>query len=146
LKKNKNIGCRLFITTLQPLRLAFFNSITQFLTISILNHSLLLSIYYFFPILMLYNSKWSKIFQACGQIALKNESKKRQQHGHFSYKCELVKLPNFLQGHVRFLSIQMLISCKIHDENLWNFFHIFSNQLTTRSYNYMCLIFFLPKI
>ncbi len=42
LEKNKIWGCRLIITTLQPLGLAFFNSITKFLTIhNILNHSLL---------------------------------------------------------------------------------------------------------
>jgi len=33
LEKNKIIGCTLFIATLQPLRLAFFNSIINFLTI-----------------------------------------------------------------------------------------------------------------
>jgi len=32
-EKNKNIGCRLFTTTLQPLGLSFFNSMTKFLTI-----------------------------------------------------------------------------------------------------------------
>jgi len=32
-EKNKIIGCRLFIPTLKPLGLAFFNSITKFLTI-----------------------------------------------------------------------------------------------------------------
>jgi len=32
-EKNKTFGCRLIITTLQPLGLAFFNSMTKFLTI-----------------------------------------------------------------------------------------------------------------
>ena len=32
LKKNKNIGCRFLIATLQPLGLAFFNSISKLLT------------------------------------------------------------------------------------------------------------------
>jgi len=107
----------------------------------ILNHCLLLSPYYFFPICnILYNSKWSKIFQACSQLALKNESKEAPPFWtFFSCKCDLVKCscPVFCKIKKIILSIQLLISCNSHDENFWIFFHIFANQCTTRSYGYM---------
>jgi len=67
LEKNKIIECRLFITTLQPLGLAFLNSITKFLII-LYFESFSISFYLLFFSYILYNSK-------CSQLALKNESK-----------------------------------------------------------------------
>jgi len=49
---------------------------------------------------MLYNSKWFENFQACSELALKNESKEYHHFGHFfilMWSCE-VQLPGFLQG------------------------------------------------
>jgi len=64
----------LYITTLQPLELAFFNSITKFLTI-LYFESFSIFFYLLYSSYMLYNSKWFENFQACSQLALKNESK-----------------------------------------------------------------------
>ena len=55
-EKNQIIGCRLFITTLQPLGLAFFNFINKFLTI-LYFESFATSFYLLFFSYMLYNSK-----------------------------------------------------------------------------------------
>jgi len=93
---------------------------------------------------MLYNSKWSKFFQACGQLALKNESKDAPPFWTFFHKNVTLwsAAARFFVGAKKgFLSIQMLISCNLCSGNFWNFFHIFSNQNTRRSYDYMC-----PKI
>jgi len=90
---------------------------------------------------MLYNSKWSEIFQACIQFALKNDSKELQPFGTFFYSNVTLwsAAARFFTGPKKgFLSIQMLRSCNLHGEKFWNFFHIFSNQFTTRSYGYMC--------
>jgi len=91
-RKNKIIGCRLFIITLQPLGLEFFNSITKFLAIQYFE-SFSTSSYLLFFSYMLYNSKWSQFFQPCSQLYLNNESKDTPQTiwDIFSYKCDLVK-------------------------------------------------------
>jgi len=89
-EKNKIIGCRLFTSTFQPFRFAFFNSITNFLTICMLNRSLLFTIFSLYVVR--YNSKWSENFQACSTLDLKNEPQKTPLFWtFFSYKCELVK-------------------------------------------------------
>jgi len=74
LKKSKIEGCRLFITTLRPLGLSFFNSI---INLTILCFEPFFTSFYLITIFfyMLYNSKLSKFFQACSQLALKIESK-----------------------------------------------------------------------
>jgi len=68
----------------------------------------------------------------------------------FSYKLTLwSSAARFFVGpKFYFLSLQMLIYCKMHGGNFWNFFHIFSNQHTTRSYSYMHpkIIFFLMAL
>jgi len=48
----------------------------------------------------------------------------------------------------KILSIQMLMSCNPLGGNFWNFFHIFLNHCTTRSYDYMWLkmLFFLNLV
>jgi len=96
---------------------------------------------------MLYNSKWSEIFQACSQLAFKNESKELQPFWRFFYTNVSLwsAAAQFFSGPKNgFLSIQTLISCNVHGEKFWNFFHIFSNQFITRSYGYMCprMLFF----
>ncbi len=85
--------------TFQPLGLSFFNSITKLLT-NLHFESFSTSFYLLFFCYMLYNSKWSKNFQVCSQLALKNESKKHHHFGHSfiqMWVCE-VQLPSFLQS------------------------------------------------
>jgi len=64
----------LFIKTLQPLGLTFFDSINKFLTI-VYFEPFSTSFYLLFFSCMLYNCKWYEYFQACSQLALNNESK-----------------------------------------------------------------------
>jgi len=106
----------LFITTFQPLELAFFNSIQKFLTI--LYFEWLSTSFYllFFPY-MLYNSKWSENFQACSQLALKNGSKEDPPFGtlfHINVSLWSATARFFVGPQRRFLSLQMLISCNLH--------------------------------
>jgi len=97
---------------------------------------------------ILYNSKWFKKFQACSQLAMKNESKELQPF--WTFFCNDITLWSaavrfFAVTKKGFLSLQTLIYCNLHGENFWNFFHIFSNQHIIRSYSYMCskMCFFL---
>jgi len=112
-----------------------------------LNHSLL-STYYFFSY-MLYNSKWIENFHACSQLDLKNESKELQPFWtFFRTNVAFWSAAAWLFAGIkkRFLSLQTLISCNLLSGNFWNFFHIFSNQCTKRSYGYICLkMFFFLK-
>jgi len=128
-EKNKNIGCRLFITTFQLLGLAIFDSITKFMTI--LNfESFSISFYLLSFSYMLYNSKWSEIFQAHRKLDLKNESKEALPIWTFFHaNVTLWSAATWFltQPKKAFLSIQTLISCNPHGRNFWNFFHIFSN-------------------
>jgi len=55
--------------------------------------------------------------------------------GHFFIQMWPLVFTRIKKG---FLSLQTLISCNLHSRNFGNFFHIFSNQIPTRSYNYMC--------
>jgi len=90
---------------------------------------------------MLCNSKWYENFQACSQLALKNESKELQPFSTFFYTNVTLwsAAARFFAGPKKgFLSIQMQISCNLHGEKFWNFFHVFSNQFTTRFYGCMC--------
>jgi len=90
-KINKSIECRLFIRTLPPLGLAFFNFINKFLTILYIV-SFSTSFYILFFSYILYDFKWSKIFQVCSQLSLRNESKDTPLfRTFFPYKCDLVK-------------------------------------------------------
>jgi len=90
---------------------------------------------------MLYDSKWSEIFQEFSQCALKNESIQLQPFWKFecihltlwSAAARISAMPR--KG---FLLLQMLISCSLYGGNFWNFFYIFSNQCLTQSYSYMC--------
>jgi len=100
----------------------------------ILNKIVFWIILYFFLLLffsyMLYNSKWFEIFQACSQLALKNESKEAPPFGAFFHANVTLwsAAACFFAGLKKwFLSIQTLISCNPHGGNFWNFFHIFSN-------------------
>jgi len=76
-RENYIVICTLFITTSQPLELTLFNSINKLLTIWYFE-SFSTSFYLLFFSYMLHNSKWSKKFQACSQLALKNEFKELQ--------------------------------------------------------------------
>jgi len=137
LEKNKNNGYILFITTLQPLRLAFFNSITKILNFCILNHFLLLSTYYFFPICCTIPNDLN-FFLACSHLALKNESKEAPPFWtffHTNVSLWSATAHFFTRPKKRFLWIWKLISCNLRSEKLWNLFHMFSSQNTTRSYS-----------
>jgi len=105
-----------------------------------LNHSLHLSIYYFFPVCCTIPNDL-KIFKHVANLTWRMNPKSYHHFGHFfiqMWPCE-VQLPIFSQGQKKgFLSIQTLISCNLHGGNFWNFFHIFANKYTTRSYSYMC--------
>jgi len=145
-EKNKIIGYRLFIATLQPLGLSFFNSISKFLTI-LYFESFSISFYLLFFSYVLYNSKWSQNFQACSQIALKNEYKEAPPFWTFFHTnvnlCSAIA--RFFVGPKKgVLWIQKLISCNPRCGNFWNFFHMFSSQHTTRSYGLICpnMLFF----
>jgi len=130
LEKNKIIGCRLFITTLQPLEFTFFNSITKFLTI-LYFEPFSIFFYLLFFSCMLYNSKWPKKFQAYNQLNLKNESKKAPPfQTFFPYENELLKYNClfFRKSPKRFLSIQTLISCNLHGGN---FYFLFTSSWTS---------------
>jgi len=148
LKKIKNIRCRLFITTLQPLGLAFFNSINKLLTIWYFE-SFPTSFYLLFFSCMLYNFKWFEFFSACNQLSLKNNSKELQPfwtvfHTDMTLWSAAARI--FAGAKNGTLSLQTLISCNLQGRNFWNFFHIFLDQCTTRSYSYICQKKFFSKI
>jgi len=104
--------------------------------------------YFFFY--MLFNSKWSEIFQAYSQLALKVESKEAPPFWtffHTNLTLWSAAAHFFARPKRGFLQIQMLISCNAHCGNFWIFFYIFSNQHTTRSYSYIYpKMFFLLKL
>ncbi len=105
------------------------------------------SFYLLFFSYMLHNFKWSENFQACIQLALKNESKEEPPFLTFFHTNVTLwsAAAHFFTGpKKRFLSLQMLISCNRHGGIFWIFFHIFSILCTTRSYYYMFpkMIFF----
>jgi len=124
---------------LQSLGLAFSNFIKKFLTI--LNfESFSTSFYLLFFSYTLYDSKWSEIFQACSQLALKNEFIELQPFWNFFHNDLTMwsaAARIFEVTKKGFLLLQMLISCDLHGGNFWNFFHIFSNQCLTWSNGYM---------
>jgi len=135
----------LIIITLQPLGLAFFNSMTKLLTIFYFE-SFFTSFYLLFFFCILYNSKWFKICRAYRQLALKNESNEAPQfwtffHTNVSLWSAIAQF--FARPKKRFWSIQKLISCNPCGRNFSIFFHMFSSQHNTRSYSYMCLKIFL---
>jgi len=119
-----------------------------------LNNSLL-STYYSFPIRTLYNYKliwkFSNMWPTC-QFCLEKWKQRStiKMIGHFyiqMWPCVLWSATTlfFLGPKKSFLPIQMLISCNQWSGSFSNFFHIFSNQCTSRSYGYMCpkMFFFL---
>jgi len=96
----------------------------------------------------LYDSKWSKNFQVCSQLVLKNKSKDTPPFWtffHINVTLWSAAAQIFTGLKNGFLWIQMLISCNLHGGNFWNFFHIFPNQHNTRSYGYMCPKMFFKK-
>jgi len=104
-----------------------------------LNHSLLLSTSYFFPIC--YTIPNDLNFSSMQPTCLENESKELQPFWTFFYtnmSLWSAAAQIFAGSKKGFLSIQTLISCNLHGEKFWNFFHIFSNQFNLRSYSYMC--------
>jgi len=118
-------------------------SITQinYWQFSTLNHSLLLSIYYFFPICCTIPNDL-KFFKHLDNLPSRMNPKSNHNSDHFFiqiWPCE-VQLLVFSQS-----PIQMLIYCNLQGGNFWKFFHIFSNQHIIRSYRYMCwkMFFFL---
>jgi len=123
----------IFTTTLQPLGLAFFNSINKLLTI-LYFESFPTFFYLLFFSYMLYNSKQSKFFKACSQLALKNSY---NHFGNFfimiwscvcqeSFEPDLILWSAVAQIFARakkgILSLQTLISCNLHRGNFWIFF------------------------
>jgi len=105
-----------------------------------LNH-FFTSFYLLFFSYTLYNSKWFENFQACSQLALRNESKKEPPFWtffHTNMTLWSAAARFFARTKKEFLSIQTLTSCNLHDGYFWNFFYIISNWCTTRSYGYMC--------
>jgi len=130
-EKNKIIGCRFFITTLEPLGLRkIYNSIPR--QISILNHFLLFFYLLFFSY-MLYNLKWFEFFQAYRELDLKNESKEAPPTWtFFSYKCDLVKF----SCHVFHKAKEYIFvnsNANILQSTQWNFLKFFP-QLLKPSY------------
>jgi len=118
----------LFITTLQPLGLAFFNYINKLLTIQCFE-SFSPSFYLLFFSYMLYNSKWSKIFQACNQHALKNEFKELPSFWtFFLYKCDLVKC-NYLDFYKALKRIIVNSNTNILQSTQWKFLKFFPHLL-----------------
>jgi len=87
---------------------------------------------------MFYNSKWSKNFQACSQLALKNESKDAPPfwtffHTNMSFGTAAARFFAGLKKKIFVYSNANIL----HSGNFWIFFFIFPNQHTTRSYGYM---------
>jgi len=129
-EKDKIIGCRLFIMTLQLLGLAFLNSITKFLII--LYFESFSTSFYFFSY-MLYNSKWFENFQACDQLVLKNESEEPPPFWTFfiqMWACE-VQLLSFLQGPKK-----IVVNSKAHifQSTRWRFLKFFPHVLKSAYY------------
>jgi len=128
------------------LELAFFNSITKFLTILYFEFKIIL---YFFLLTIifyiLYNTKWFTIFRACSQLAFKSEFKEAWTFFHTNVRLWSVATLFFVGPPKWFLSLQTLIPCNRYGGNFWTFFQMFLSQHTTRPYNYMCpkMVFFL---
>jgi len=108
-----------------------------------LNHSLPLSTYYFFPICYT-----TPNFKHTANLIWRMNPKSNNHFGYFFiplWPCEVL-LPRFLQGPKNDFCH---FKCYILQSTRWkflNFFHIFSNQFTIRSYGYICpkmLNFFL---
>jgi len=106
----------------------------------ILNRSLLLSTYYFFPICFTIPNDL-KNFKHVANLPWNMNLKNYNHFGHF-FHINLTlwsAAARFSAGPKKgFLSIQTLKSCNLHGGNSWVFFHIFLNQISTRSYGYMC--------
>jgi len=91
---------------------------------------------------MLCYFKWTENFQACRQLAMKNESKESPPFWTFfdtNVTLWSVSALFFIRFPKGFIWIRKLISCNPRGGNFLIFFHIFSSQHTTRSYSYMCL-------
>jgi len=114
-----------------------------------LNH-FFLSFYLLFFSYMLYNSKWSEIFEACSQLALKNESKELPPFWTFPYTNVSLwsATTQFFVGPKKgFLSIQTLISYNLHGEKFWNFFpHLFKLVYYKILWLYVSRIYFFKNL
>jgi len=129
LEKNKISRYILFTKTLQPLGLAFFNSINKLVKIWCFE-SFSTSFYSLFFSYMLYNSKWSENFQACNELDLKNEFKELppfRTFFHTNVGLQSAIAQFFARPRKEFLWIQKLMSCNPISGNFWNIFHVFSN-------------------
>ena len=86
----------------------------------------------------------SWIFWACSQLDLKNETEEAQPFFTFFHKNVTFwsAAARVFRGPKKgSLSLQMLISCNLYGGHFWNFFHIFKNLSTKRSYGWI-----YPKI
>jgi len=162
LKKNKTIGCRLFIATSWPSEFSFFNSKINFLTMEYFEQFSTSFYYYFFSICYTVPNDLNS-FKHVANLPWRMNPRNNHHFGYFfiqMWPCEVhfkillgdtnVTLwrPDqfFARPPKGFLSIQTLTSCNPHSGKFWNFFYIFSNQHNIRSYNYISpKMFFFPK-
>jgi len=125
------MGCTLFITTLWPLGLAFFNSIKKFLSDLYFES---FSTFFLLIIILLYVVQFQMIwnFQACRQLALKNESK--EPPPFWTFFPTTVSLwsvaTRFSEGQKRISVNSKAYICNLCNGNFWKKFHMFSSHHT----------------